>query len=155
MHKEPTELEYALRWAEKREVQAVRAAVVSGILAQLKVDETRAQALSVLLECSNPRARRAGQLLKDGVPGALAGWLVMQEIQPAAPVGNQPLTAIAYPLSTLIPDWKPPSRAPAGATSPEKVPALRGRRASGNGPRKLGVETGVSHMSVRSATRAD
>ena len=102
MDKELSALERALRRADRLEPLAVRAAIVRGILDQLKADEVQDEAVSKLLEYDDPRIRRVGRLLKEGVPEMLANWIVMQENQPAAPVVGNGGVGLSPDVTQLI-----------------------------------------------------
>ncbi len=79
IHKEPSEVEKALKMVERLTEQSARRAMVEGAIAQLKLDERWVEGLPKLLEASNPRVRDIGRFLNEGVPPSVACWLAMND----------------------------------------------------------------------------
>lgn len=67
--------------------------------------------------------------------------------------GSSPKYVNAYPVSALIPDWRPPAASPRKIIPVEMVQGLREARSDGKSLRDLAHDMGVSHETIRAAVK--
>ena len=88
VYEEPSELEKAMRMSERLTDQAVRSAVTRGILSALREEKIRAEAISKLVEDSDLRIRKIGQLWSKGMDPQAAYESAMNEAKPSPQPGH-------------------------------------------------------------------
>jgi len=88
VYEEPSVLEKATRMRDRLTDQAVRSAVTRGILSVLRDEKARAEAISKLVEDTNPFVRKIGQLWSKGMDPQAAYESAMNESKPGPQPGH-------------------------------------------------------------------